>query len=97
MSTSTLAPCALARSLGAKLLTKGTATAPAAAAPMAVVASSQVRRSLSTPPGAGMLWREAVWLMVFSLERFSLMAACLMAVCPDPPSLTCSINVPDRI
>ena len=47
MSTSTLAPCALARSLGAKLLTKGTATAAVATAPMAVVFSIQTRRSWS--------------------------------------------------
>ncbi|MNR63796.1 hypothetical protein D3C85_1862210 [compost metagenome] len=49
----TAAPCAFARSLGAKLDTKGTATAAVAATPMALVASSQVRRSGSMPGWGG--------------------------------------------
>jgi hypothetical protein len=48
----------LARSLGAKLDTKGTATPAVAATPMALVASSQVRRCASTPGwgGSGNAW-----------------------------------------
>ncbi len=47
-STSTAAPAALARSEGAKVLTKGTATATEPAAPAQPEAISQVRLLLST-------------------------------------------------
>jgi putative Holliday junction resolvase len=56
----------LARSLGAKLLTKGTATAAVATAPMAVVFSIQTRRCWSTgcpPEGVG----HVVSLIVISI------------------------------
>jgi hypothetical protein len=52
-SMDTLAPWALARSLGAKLDASGTATAVTATAPMAPVASSQVRRSGSMSSAGG--------------------------------------------
>jgi hypothetical protein len=46
MSASTAAPAALARSDGAKVLTKGTATAAAPTAPAPAVIATQVRRLL---------------------------------------------------
>ena len=63
MSTSTAAPAALAFSDGAKLLTKGVASAAAPAAPAHVEAMSQVRLLLSRGTGVKVL--DGASLMAF--------------------------------